>query len=93
VKVATNRRRSRRKKEKGKLRNPQLALGIMIADREDFATSFLNFVAREVRAYTPAADASSPDGFAGASTIRVTPMIANVSTPSASPRGIRLRYT
>jgi len=30
-----------RKKEKGKLRNPQLPLGIMIADREDFATSFL----------------------------------------------------
>ena len=52
------------------MRQPQLALGIMIADREDFASSFLNFVAPpqkcplralrcqrfgEVRAYAPAA--------------------------------------
>jgi CheY-like chemotaxis protein len=44
-----------------------------------------------VRAYAPAVDARSTDRFAGASTIRATPMTTRAATPSSSPRGIKLR--
>jgi hypothetical protein len=44
-----------------------------------------------VRASALAADRSSPDCFAGANTIRATPMMTSAATPSSSPRGIRLR--
>src|SRR5438094_10450930 len=38
-----------------------------------------------VRAYAPAADARSPDGFAGASKIRATPMITSPATALSRP--------
>src|SRR6266853_4855182 len=46
---------------------------------------------RKMRTYAPAADAGSPDCFAGASTIRATPMMTRAATPSSSPRGMKLR--
>src|SRR5439155_18786592 len=39
----------------------------------------------EIRAYAPAADARSPDGFAGANAIRATPMITSTATAVSRP--------
>src|SRR2546428_8102301 len=39
----------------------------------------------EIRAYAPAADARSPDGFAGANAIRATPMITSTATAVIRP--------